>query len=214
MQVKKMSTDVSFILDALQISSTIKVQDGKIRRRDKWPKWVPTSIEHKLSSPALRPQGQAVEKATVASKNEFDKKSDKKLSNNENMEENLSANREVIGKHRISLEWIQNFFGMNSEFWIPTSTEQKLSSPALRPQEQAVEKATVASKNEFNKKSDEKLSNNENMKENLSTNREVIEKCRISPGWIQNLSGDGSKISLETKFLWDKFRISLGTKFL
>ncbi|KAL7174478.1 hypothetical protein ACSBR2_033682 [Camellia fascicularis] len=95
-RVKKMSTDVSFILDALQTSSTIEVQDGKIRRRDEWPKWIPTSTEQKLSSTALRPQGQAAEKATVASKNEFDKKSDEKLSNNENLEENLSADREVI----------------------------------------------------------------------------------------------------------------------
>ncbi|XP_071929997.1 la-related protein 1A-like [Coffea arabica] len=44
-RVKKMSTDISFILDALQASTTIEIQGDKVRRRDEWSKW----INHKLS---------------------------------------------------------------------------------------------------------------------------------------------------------------------
>ncbi|CAI9106096.1 OLC1v1005157C2 [Oldenlandia corymbosa var. corymbosa] len=39
-RVKRMSTDIQFILDALQDSSTVEVQGDKVRRRDEWPKWI------------------------------------------------------------------------------------------------------------------------------------------------------------------------------
>ncbi|KAL1805358.1 hypothetical protein ACET3Z_028426 [Daucus carota] len=43
-RVKRMSTDIPFILDALQNSSTVEVQDEKVRRRDEWSKWLPASV--------------------------------------------------------------------------------------------------------------------------------------------------------------------------
>ncbi|XP_057953426.1 la-related protein 1A isoform X2 [Malania oleifera] len=54
-RVKKMSTDIPLILDALQSSSTVEVQVDKIRRRDEWAKWLPTSAEHKAEAPKGQP---------------------------------------------------------------------------------------------------------------------------------------------------------------
>lgn len=42
-RVKRMSTDIQFILDALQNSSAVEVQNEEVRRRDEWSKWVPAS---------------------------------------------------------------------------------------------------------------------------------------------------------------------------
>ncbi|KAJ0266520.1 La-related protein 1A [Hirschfeldia incana] len=42
-RVKMMTTDVEFIVYALGYSSSVEVQDEKIRRRDEWSKWVPAS---------------------------------------------------------------------------------------------------------------------------------------------------------------------------
>lgn len=44
-RVKRMSTDIPFILDALQSSSSVEVQGNKIRRRNEWPRWIPRSAE-------------------------------------------------------------------------------------------------------------------------------------------------------------------------
>ncbi|KAK8550943.1 hypothetical protein V6N12_039621 [Hibiscus sabdariffa] len=52
-RVKRMCTDMQFILDSLLGSSTIEVQGYKIRRRDEWSKWVPASSKTTLSSNAL-----------------------------------------------------------------------------------------------------------------------------------------------------------------
>lgn len=49
-RVKKMTTDIPFILDALQSSSMVEVQGDKIRRRDEWSKWIPASTEHTSTS--------------------------------------------------------------------------------------------------------------------------------------------------------------------
>ncbi|KDP46005.1 hypothetical protein JCGZ_14912 [Jatropha curcas] len=62
-RVKKMTTDIPFILDALQSSSTVEVQGDKIRRRDEWSKWIPASMEHTSSSKALTSRSQLVEPA-------------------------------------------------------------------------------------------------------------------------------------------------------
>ncbi|XP_059429455.1 la-related protein 1A [Corylus avellana] len=62
-RVKKMSTDIPFILDALLASSTVEVQGDKIRKRDDWSKWISSSEENSLSSQTQTPQGQPVEKA-------------------------------------------------------------------------------------------------------------------------------------------------------
>ncbi|XP_010541709.1 PREDICTED: la-related protein 1A-like [Tarenaya hassleriana] len=42
-RIKAMTTEIPFILYALQFSSLIEVQGDKIRRRDQWSKWVPAS---------------------------------------------------------------------------------------------------------------------------------------------------------------------------
>ncbi|XVF05659.1 hypothetical protein REPUB_Repub05bG0191700 [Reevesia pubescens] len=62
-RVKRMSTDIQFILDALLSSSTIEVQGDKIRRRDEWSKWTASSKPN-LSSEAQATQYQLVENVT------------------------------------------------------------------------------------------------------------------------------------------------------
>ncbi|XP_004149652.1 LOW QUALITY PROTEIN: la-related protein 1A [Cucumis sativus] len=46
-RVKKMSTDISFILDSLHSSANVEVQGDKVRKRDEWSKWVPVSADSK-----------------------------------------------------------------------------------------------------------------------------------------------------------------------
>ncbi|KAE8688842.1 hypothetical protein F3Y22_tig00110954pilonHSYRG00112 [Hibiscus syriacus] len=60
-RVKRMSTDVQFIMDALQSSSTVEAQGDKIRRRDEWSKWIPTSSTTTVSSEAQAAQYQPKE---------------------------------------------------------------------------------------------------------------------------------------------------------
>ncbi|KAL3518809.1 hypothetical protein ACH5RR_021398 [Cinchona calisaya] len=55
-RVKQMSTDIPFILDALQASTTIEVQGDKVRRRDEWSRW----ISHK-STPLLQSSPKSLE---------------------------------------------------------------------------------------------------------------------------------------------------------
>lgn len=45
-RVKKMTTNIPFILEALQSSSSIEVQDEKIRRRNDWSRWIPAVSVH------------------------------------------------------------------------------------------------------------------------------------------------------------------------
>ncbi|CAK9155040.1 unnamed protein product, partial [Ilex paraguariensis] len=66
--VKRISSDIPFILDALQSSHTIEVQGDKVRRRDGWSNWVPASAEHKSSSETLIPEGQPADKLISALK--------------------------------------------------------------------------------------------------------------------------------------------------
>ncbi|XVF68612.1 hypothetical protein PTKIN_Ptkin11bG0015500 [Pterospermum kingtungense] len=63
-RVKRMSTDIDFILDALLSSSTVEVQGHKIRRRDAWSKWIPASSKTTISSEAQATQYQVVENVT------------------------------------------------------------------------------------------------------------------------------------------------------
>lgn len=60
-RVKKMSTDIAFILDALQTSSTVELQGDRIRKRDDWLKWISSSAENSLSPQAQTPRDQSVE---------------------------------------------------------------------------------------------------------------------------------------------------------
>ncbi|KAL5766291.1 hypothetical protein ACOSP7_016908 [Xanthoceras sorbifolium] len=85
-RVKRMSTDIPFILDALQSSSTVEVQGDMIRRRNEWSKWIPTSGERILSSTAQTPQDKPVENAADSFRNGD--------SNGDNMRETLEGNVE------------------------------------------------------------------------------------------------------------------------
>lgn len=49
-RVKRMSTDIPFILDALQISNAVEVQGDKVRKRDEWPKWIPAAKEKPITA--------------------------------------------------------------------------------------------------------------------------------------------------------------------
>ncbi|XP_038900553.1 la-related protein 1A [Benincasa hispida] len=46
-RVKKMSTDISFILDSLHSSASVEVQGEKVRKRDEWSKWIPVPADAK-----------------------------------------------------------------------------------------------------------------------------------------------------------------------
>ncbi|PWA99253.1 winged helix-turn-helix DNA-binding domain-containing protein [Artemisia annua] len=48
-RVKRMSTDIPFIVDALMSSSTLEVQGDKVRKREGWSKWIPASAGNKSS---------------------------------------------------------------------------------------------------------------------------------------------------------------------
>ncbi|KAL9368225.1 hypothetical protein Peur_039424 [Populus x canadensis] len=57
-RVKKMTTDISLILDALQSSGSIEVQGEKIRKHDYWSKWIPASSQQAMSLKAQTSEGQ------------------------------------------------------------------------------------------------------------------------------------------------------------
>ncbi|KAJ6750493.1 hypothetical protein OIU85_001068 [Salix viminalis] len=62
-RVKKMTTDISLILDALQSSGSIEVQGEKIRKRDDWSKWIPASSQQAMSLKAQTSEDQPGENA-------------------------------------------------------------------------------------------------------------------------------------------------------
>ncbi|XP_004241387.1 la-related protein 1A isoform X1 [Solanum lycopersicum] len=66
-RVKKMSTDIAFIIDALQASSTVEVKGDKLRRRDEWSKWVSASADQKSSplTPVEHSVGKVIKKDEV-----------------------------------------------------------------------------------------------------------------------------------------------------
>ncbi|KAL5537974.1 hypothetical protein UlMin_043679 [Ulmus minor] len=65
-RLKRMCTDIPFILDALQASVTVEVQADMIRRRDEWSKWIPASADSKLASKPPSPLGHFVGKSVIA----------------------------------------------------------------------------------------------------------------------------------------------------
>lgn len=67
-RVKRMTTSVPFILDALQGSSVVEVQGDRVRKRDDWSKWVMASGLHRPSMKSIVPQDQVDEKAAVVIK--------------------------------------------------------------------------------------------------------------------------------------------------
>uniref|UniRef100_A0A5B7AK57 Putative la-related protein 1A n=1 Tax=Davidia involucrata TaxID=16924 RepID=A0A5B7AK57_DAVIN len=165
-RVKKMSTDIPFILDALQSSSAVEVQGDKVRRRDEWSKWIPPSAEHKLSSAAESPQEQLVEKVIVTLKNNGfnDKNSvdsfgrtDEFPSSNESVVEHLSSDRDakkesVTGNAEHNREMVlcdcrtQAFGGGNGDSSRGLNSESNINSSDLdgidgSPNPQGVEPA-------------------------------------------------------------------------
>ncbi|XP_043691969.1 la-related protein 1A-like [Telopea speciosissima] len=62
-RVKKMTSNIPFILDALRSSSSIEVQGDKIRKRDDWSKWLCRNTQ----SSKPRAHGEVDEKATTVS---------------------------------------------------------------------------------------------------------------------------------------------------
>ncbi|KAA3456663.1 La-related 1 [Gossypium australe] len=77
--VKRMSTDIPFILDALQSSSTVEVQGDKIRRRDEWSKWIPVGSTTTLSSEAQATQYQPKENVTDSCGNDLNEDNSKDI---------------------------------------------------------------------------------------------------------------------------------------
>lgn len=99
-RVKRMSTDIPFILDALRSSHTVEVQGDMIRKCHGWSKWIPASSDT-LSSEAQIIEGQQIQNATNASKNSDLEKVDTtsnsegctSSSTNQTLVEHLPSNR-------------------------------------------------------------------------------------------------------------------------
>ncbi|CAL0307496.1 unnamed protein product [Lupinus luteus] len=68
-RVKRMSTDIAFILDALQSSSIVEVQGDKIRKHKDWSQYIQVSSGESGSSVAQIQQSQLVEDATNSFEN-------------------------------------------------------------------------------------------------------------------------------------------------
>ncbi|RDX84741.1 La-related protein 1A, partial [Mucuna pruriens] len=68
-RVKRMSTDIPFILDALQSSNTVEVQGDKIRKRNSWSKWIRVSSGNSESSAAQTQQSQLIDGAVNSVEN-------------------------------------------------------------------------------------------------------------------------------------------------
>lgn len=70
-RVKRMSTDLAFILDALQGSSVVEVQGEKVRKHDGWLKWIQVSEDNKPSpSRQVQPAEKVVSSLTKNELNE------------------------------------------------------------------------------------------------------------------------------------------------
>ncbi|XP_077230274.1 la-related protein 1A-like isoform X2 [Tasmannia lanceolata] len=57
-RVKKMTTDIAFILESMRSSSSVEVQGDKIRKRDDWSKWLPIVGVH-TPTPVSQVDGKA-----------------------------------------------------------------------------------------------------------------------------------------------------------
>ncbi|CAN6695131.1 unnamed protein product [Malus baccata var. baccata] len=68
-RVKKMCTDIAFILDSLLGSTTVEVQANKIRRRDEWSKWIADSADSMLTSKPQTPLVQVEDRYINAPEN-------------------------------------------------------------------------------------------------------------------------------------------------
>ncbi|XP_062082377.1 la-related protein 1A isoform X2 [Humulus lupulus] len=103
-RVKKMTTDIPFILDALQASVTVEVQGNKIRRRDGWEKWVPAQVDSIVTSKPHTPLGKLSEKSVFDnsdghgdSKREASEKNVDLAQNDEKLTEQFPLNNNAGG---------------------------------------------------------------------------------------------------------------------
>ncbi|WCJ27544.1 LA RNA-binding protein [Euphorbia peplus] len=95
-RVKKMTTDISFILDALQSSSTVEIKGDKIRRRDEWSKWIPDVMEQQTAtSKAETSECQLVESANGDNIRSISEENDVCLSDNVGLVENRLSNGDL-----------------------------------------------------------------------------------------------------------------------
>ncbi|PIA53276.1 hypothetical protein AQUCO_00900096v1 [Aquilegia coerulea] len=99
-RVKRMTTHIPFILDALQSSIMVEVQGDKVRKRDDWSKWVVASGQH-TSSNAQVSAGRVDEKVSVSIRDNEGHAEDisedrmELLSNNRSMFEALPSNKDI-----------------------------------------------------------------------------------------------------------------------
>ncbi|CAL0318443.1 unnamed protein product [Lupinus luteus] len=94
-QVKRMSTDIPFILDSLQSSSMVEVQDDKIRKHNNWSKWIQVSSGDSGSSVAQIQQSQFVDNTTNSFEN-ADAIGDKTKEASEANPENAAQNASLV----------------------------------------------------------------------------------------------------------------------
>ncbi|KAF7815523.1 la-related protein 1A [Senna tora] len=99
-RVKKMSTDIPFILDALQSSNTVEVQGDKIRKRDNWSKWIRVSSGNSASTVAQSQQSYVVGDVTNSLEN-CDANEDKTKISEENLKDS--------GQNAIMVEKMQSY---------------------------------------------------------------------------------------------------------
>ncbi|OVA13773.1 Protein of unknown function DM15 [Macleaya cordata] len=102
-RVKKMTTNIPFILDVLHSSCSVEVQGDKVRKRDDWSKWIPASGQQTFSSVPQTPKGQVDEKASVVFKNDdYNEGNKRDISegpiefplNNQTLGEKLASNKD------------------------------------------------------------------------------------------------------------------------
>ncbi|KAJ3676590.1 hypothetical protein LUZ60_004002 [Juncus effusus] len=75
-RLKKMTSDIPLILDALRASSTVETQGEKIRRRNDWSKWVPvqsTTVSKSTGDSSENKSGEKNEKMNKENKKESNK---------------------------------------------------------------------------------------------------------------------------------------------
>ncbi|XP_061352302.1 la-related protein 1A isoform X2 [Gastrolobium bilobum] len=113
-RVKRMSTDIPFILEALQkISKAVDVQGDKIRKRNNWSKWIRVSSGNSGSSMDQVQQSQLVEDAADSLEN-MDAVGDKTKETSEtNLED--AAHNSILAEDDQSKKDTLQVFHMNRE---------------------------------------------------------------------------------------------------
>ncbi|KAL6627674.1 hypothetical protein ACP70R_031400 [Stipagrostis hirtigluma subsp. patula] len=92
-RLKKMTTDVHLILDALSSSSLLEVQDDKIRRRSDWSKWISSSETTTVKSPSSTSMDSSMGERNIVGFSSKDGSSEdqKKHHHSQNMTRNIDC---------------------------------------------------------------------------------------------------------------------------